>query len=157
MSIDKIKGSLVISLDLEMMWGNIESWSEGKYGQTNIANVPYVVDKMLELFFKYNVHATFATVGLLMHRSKEEAVNNKPCLVPSYKRIVCSPYSNNYMENIPESRASLYFAHDLIMRIKDVKGMEIGTHTYCHYYCWEDGQTIEESRLDLLRWRIRLQ
>lgn len=44
------KGALVISLDFEMFWGNIESWTKEGYGTSNIKNVPLVVDRLLALF-----------------------------------------------------------------------------------------------------------
>lgn len=145
----KNNGSLVISLDFEMMWGNIETWDVTSYGNSNIANVPKVIDRMLALFTKYNVHATFATVGLIMHPDKEEALRHIPRITPSYTCPVLSPYYNKYINNIKDADSNLYFAEDLVSKIQRHEGMEVGSHTYCHYYCWEEGQTTEEFEEDI--------
>ena len=94
---------LVISLDLEMMWGNLEGWSVDGYGRTNVAQVREVVDRLLCLFEKYEVKATFAVGGKIM----EEGHN--------------------------EEHADLYYAPDVIEKLKASKWVEIGTHTYSHY------------------------
>ena len=33
--------------------------------------------------------------------------------------------------------------------IAEVPGQELGSHTFCHYYCREAGQTTEQFRLDM--------
>ena len=142
-------GCLVISLDFEMMWGNLERWTLDGYGKTNVNNVRLVIDRMLSLFEKYHVHATFATVGLLMHENKAEAVESQPEIKPSYINNCLSPYANNYMGSIEDKNAYLYFAPDVIKKLSIRDGIEMATHTYCHYFCWEDGQTIDQFEADL--------
>lgn len=145
----KKHGCFVISLDFEMMWGGIDCWGVDDYGTTHIANVRDVIKKMTCLFDKYNIHATFATVGLLMNHNKKEAINNIPTLVPSYIDTKKSPFHNNYIDKINEKDESLFFATDLIELLKASSNIEIGSHTYCHYYCWEEGQTIEQFNKDI--------
>ena len=44
----------------------------------------------------------------------------------------------------PNERQDPYhFGLSLVRRIKDCPHQEIGTHTFSHYYCLEDGQTPE--------------
>ncbi len=138
-------GSFVISLDFELMWGNIESWSVEGYGQTHISHVREVIDRLLALFEQYHVKATFATVGLIMQKQSD---NLLPTVQPSYQNPTLSPYGN-YMENIRNENADLYFAQDIIEKLKASPFVEIGTHTYCHYYCWENGQTKEQFDADM--------
>lgn len=142
-------GCLVISLDFEMMWGNIESWDVCSYGRSHISHVPEVIEKMLALFEKYNIHATFATVGLIMQSGKAEVINSLPQYTPSYFNQRLSPYHNEYINNIAEEDSHLYFAENLVSKISRHEGMEVGTHTYCHYYCWEDGQSVSEFEEDI--------
>ena len=64
-------GIFVISLDFEIHWGvsdhrTIESYHE------NLKNVPLVVQRLLELFGRRNIHATWATVGMLFCQNKRE-------------------------------------------------------------------------------------
>lgn len=56
---------LVISLDLEMLWGN-ERWQRNGYAESNVAQVREVVGRLLETFREYQVNVTVAIVGNLM-------------------------------------------------------------------------------------------
>lgn len=94
---------LVISLDLEMMWGNLDGWTVVGYGWTNVAHVREVVDRLLCLFEQYEVKATFAVVGIIME------------------------------DGDSGDNADLYYAPDVIEMLKSSKWVEIGTHTYSHY------------------------
>lgn len=146
---DKKKGCFVISLDFEMMWGAIDLWQPKDYGNSHVGQVREVVKKLVDLFNKYQVHATFATVGLMMNHDKREATDNTPHSVPSYKEKEKSPFHNQYINHIEDNDEHLYFAPDLIEFLKEQSGIEIGTHTYSHYYCWEEGQTIEQFDADI--------
>lgn len=143
------KGSLVISLDYELMWGCCEWTTPEQYGQTNIANVPEVIDCMVGMFDKYGVKATFATVGMIMHKDKKELLMNMPKLLPSYDNPQCSPYADQYIEHVKDEYAALYFSPETVRRLNANPLVEVATHTYCHYYCWEKGQTIEQFEADL--------
>lgn len=143
------KGILVISLDFEMMWGAKDWSSPEEYGKSNVAQVPQVIDRLLKLFIEYGIHATFATVGFLFCQNKEDLLNNIPLLKPSYNDENLSPYFSNYIENIPKEYEKLYFAPHLIKRISNTDGMEIATHTACHFNCTAPGQTPEEFNEDL--------
>lgn len=142
-------GALVISLDFEMMWGNLERWTIDGYGKTNVCNVRLVIDRMLSLFDKYQVHATFATVGLLMHVNKAEAIEFQPGIKPTYNNSRLSPYANHHIESIKDNNQKLYFAPEVVRILQDTNGIEIATHTYCHYFCWENGQTKEQFEADI--------
>lgn len=151
MTEDNKKGSLIISLDFEMMWGGIDIWTPDDYGKSHVEQVREVIKRLVSLFNEYQVHATFATVGLLMHHDKEEAVKNIPLSVPTYKDRKKSPYEHDFLSLIKESDEYLFFAHDIITFLKRQTNIEIGTHTYSHYYCWEQGQTVEQFNDDLLK------
>ena len=65
------KGIFVISLDFELYWGVSESRKLNDYKE-NLINVPNVIKELLALFKQYEIHATWATVGFLFHKNKEE-------------------------------------------------------------------------------------
>ena len=142
-------GTLILSLDYELMWGCLEWSTPEAYGKTHVARVPVVIERILELLKKYEVKATFATVGMIMLANKQEALNSLPELVPSYEKQSCSPYENNYIQMVSEQEESLYFSPQTVELLKKNPFVEIGTHTYCHYYCDERGQTIEQFEADL--------
>lgn len=144
-----VQGCLVISLDYELLWGGIEKRFPEDYGQSNVKNVPEVLDRLVYLFEKYGVHATVATVGLIMEEDAAHAWANAPKTRPSYKNGILSPYNNDYIKGIKKENESLYFSPDCVRKLQLSKNIEVATHTYCHYYCWEEGQTIEEFRADI--------
>lgn len=141
-------GSLVISLDYELMWGMLDVAEKDGYGMTNIANVPKAINRMLTLLNRYGVHATFATVGMIMYHDRTELLADIPDLKPSYDIQERSPY-NGAIDNIAINEYRLFFQPDVIENLKIARGIEVGTHTYCHYYCWEQGQTIEQFDADI--------
>ena len=142
-----MNGALILSLDYELLWGIIEKKYALKYGQSNVKNVDYVISRLINIFDIYNVKATFATVGFVMCRDIEELTSFAPEQTPSYSNLL-SPYGD-YLRAINKENASLYFAPKTVEKLKKSPLIEIGTHTFCHYYCWEAGQTVQQFEMDL--------
>ena len=142
------KGCLVISLDYELLWGSIDVLNEEAYAQSNVVNVQEVIDRMLALFEKYQVKATFCTVGMLMCKDVNEVMSFAPDVHPTYEKDNLQPY-NQYMETVRKADQKLYFAPDSIAKLQKNPLIEVGTHTFCHYYCWEKGQTIDQFEEDV--------
>lgn len=136
--------NFVISLDFELMWGVLDKKSIHDYG-SHIQAVHRIVPKLLKLFDQYNIKATFSTVGMLFHKDLDSLISTKPAVLPEYTDRNLSPY--NYFDTV--DGAEYYLAAELIQLIQAYKNQEIGTHTYCHYYCLEPGQTIEAFKSDL--------
>jgi peptidoglycan/xylan/chitin deacetylase (PgdA/CDA1 family) len=141
------KGALVISLDFELIWGifdHVEISNKTEYFNNTISAIP----KMLEVFQKNEINVTWATVGMLFNENWDEWMANIPKETPTYDREILNPYS--YGEQHRKSgNDSFFFAPKLIKDIQSVKGQEIGTHTYSHYYCLEKGQTLPQFEADL--------
>lgn len=142
------KGSFIISLDFEMQWGMRDLPFAERY-KRNILGVKFVIPKMVELFQKYDVKATFAVVGLLLCDSLEDIHRYSPSLKPGYTDKKLSPYENNYLETLSSKDDKYHTAYETIEYLKKQPNIEIGTHTFSHYYCWEEGQTQEEFEADL--------
>lgn len=143
------KGTLVISLDYELMWGMIDCATKDGYGQTHVKKVPEVITRMISLFEKYDVHTTFATVGMIMYPNATTLLADIPQVHPSYVQSVMSPYEHSYIQQISKEEECMFFQPEIVKKINSHKGMEVGTHTYCHYYCWADGQTVEQFDADI--------
>jgi len=139
------KGIFTISLDFELFWGVRDHRTLESYGE-NIRNVHHVVPKLLELFSKYNVHCTWATVGFLFFNEKKEMTCYLPTEQPTYKKKEYDPYS--YLEQ-NELEKIYHFAPALIEQIKRTPGQEIGTHTFSHFYTLEKNTTIGQFQSDL--------
>ena len=139
------KGIFTISLDFELFWGVRDHRTLENYGE-NIRNVHLVVPRLLELFTKYNVHCTWATVGFLFFKEKQEMLSYLPAERPDYYKKEYDPYP--YLER-NELKSEYHFAPELIEQLKKTPGQEIGTHTFSHFYTLERNTTIEQFRSDL--------
>ncbi len=141
-------GTLVISLDFELNWGVHDVLSLEQYKE-NLLGVRQAVPEMLKLFTEYDIHATWATVGLLFFGTKEKLENNTPFIKPSYINKKLSAYEKMHLVGLNEQDDPFHFASSLIKQIAATPNQEIATHTFSHYYCLEDGQRIEEFSADL--------
>ena len=119
-------GTLVISLDFELMWGMFDVVSKSNY-EANLKGVYTVIPKILEMFSDHEVAATWATVGMLMYKDKNDLLRSMPKEdnLPSYLRSELSAY--NHLKNNPtiEEKDTSYFAHTLVQKICSTKD-----HTY---------------------------
>ena len=106
---------------------------------------------MLSLFETFEVHATWATVGMLFHGDKEELTQNFPAQKPTYAVPELSAYHYIKTTGIGHDEATdpFHYAASLVKKILSVPHQELGTHTFAHYYCNEPGQTLEQFREDL--------
>ena len=83
--------ALVISLDFELVWGSIDH--KDFFNNKGLFNGVWdCLPKILNLFSEYEIHSTWATVGLLFCRNYEEAIDFSPVLKPEYQTNIVSPY-----------------------------------------------------------------
>lgn len=139
-------GIFVISLDFEKMWGVRDHVRPSDPYAQSILDVDRVVPATLAIFKKYEIAATWATVGLLFADSLKEAREFWPEVRPNYQNKLLNPYLETELENSDER---LWLAPDLIQQISDTPAQELATHTFSHYYCREPGQTTREFEADL--------
>lgn len=140
-------GTLVISLDFELLWGvfDVVDYEEQR---EYFKNTRICIPKILDLFLQYEIHATWATVGMLFNRNWDEWNKNRPGILPQYQNESLSAYT--FGESIQNTNTdNLCFAPSLLKLIDDTPGQEIGTHTYSHYYCTEPGQDVQAFKADL--------
>lgn len=130
------------------MWGVLNQRRASNYG-TNILGVRQAIPAMLDLFREYEIHATWATVGLLFFSNKQEMIRGCPQLKPAYANSELSPYGNVDSVGPDEAQDPYHFGHSLIQMVRGCTGQEIGSHTFSHYYCLEPGQTEAAFRADL--------
>ena len=142
-------GKFVISLDFELYWGMWDIKTIEEYG-ANVRGVQTVIPTLLEVFNKHQIHATFSTVGLLFFKNKEELLHNLPEKLPGYKNKKLSPYESHLKQLGNDFNTDIYhYAPHLIKLIQQYPEQEIGTHTFCHYYCLEEGQSLDEFKADI--------
>ena len=140
-------GAFVISLDFELHWGvRDHERPNGPYG-TNLLGARKAIPRLLELFERYGISTTWAIVGFLFARSREERRKFEPALRPCYYDQSLDAYAEPIGNG--EDDDPLHFAPSLIDQIQRCPQQEIATHTFSHHYCREPGQTVESFRADL--------
>ena len=141
-------GAFVISLDYELLWGVWDVTTKEKYG-ANIVGVKEVIPGLLKLFADYHIKATFATVGILFAKNKQELLPFLPVAKPSYSNADYNVYTNEFNTiGNNETDDPYHFGYDLFEMIRQGPH-EIATHTFSHYFCLEEGQTAAEFDADL--------
>lgn len=140
---------LVISLDFELMWGVRDHRTTADYGDA-VLGVRKALPELLNLFKRHNVRATWATVGLLFARNRQEMLDHYPNLRPAYRHARLSPYEDILSRiGADESKDPWHYGRSLVEQVLQSDGQEIATHTYSHYYCLEEGETIAAFEADL--------
>lgn len=147
-------GVFTISLDFELYWGVRDKRTLQEY-QNNLEGVREAVDGLLDLFRCFDVHATWAIVGLVMCNDAHDALRRIPKVLPNYRDPILSPYP--YLERIVDSAGqgvvdeldAMHFAPELVHRVAFTANQEVATHTFSHYYCLEDGSNEEALEADL--------
>ncbi len=141
-------GSFVVSLDFELFWGVRDVVPLAAY-RDNLLGERVAVEALLGRFEKREVRATWATVGALFCRTRDELIAAMPERRPSYEDQRLSPYAALGEIGKDESADPFHFAPDLVRKIARTPGQELATHTFSHYYCLEAGQTADEFDADL--------
>ena len=143
-------GTLLVSLDFELFWGMLDVCPLEEY-RDNVLGGREAIPRLLELFEKYGIHATWATVGFLFAENYEElsACFPRESGRPTYDNGKLDPYGWFSRIGSNEESAPCFYGASLIRRIAESTGQEIGSHTFSHYYCREAGQTVEQFRADM--------
>jgi peptidoglycan/xylan/chitin deacetylase (PgdA/CDA1 family) len=140
-------GALVISLDFELHWGVRHTLSaDGPY-RSNLLGARVAVPRMLDMFEEFGIAVTWATVGFLFARSRQELEECSPRVRPEYTNPRLDPYREAI--GADEAADPLHYASSLIAEIGRRPRQELGTHTFSHFYCQESGQTEDAFRQDL--------
>lgn len=104
------RGIFTISLDFELIWGTLDKPKHTRFRRLCAIEREEVIDRLLELFVKHRVSATWCTVGhLFLDQSRDRGVRS------------CGP------------DASLFYGRDLVDKIHEcVVPQEIGSHSFTH-------------------------
>lgn len=141
-----IASNLIISLDFELHWGRFDKYALAP-NKVYYQNTRDIVPRLLELFDRFQIKATWATVGMLMCESREEWESYKPELLPTFEKSKFSAY--NWMDSQQQVWDKGVFAPDLVRKILETPGQELGSHSFAHYYTMAAGQTLAQWKSDL--------
>lgn len=139
---EKPQGHFVVSLDFELFWGMTDATTLNAYGK-NVLGVRTAIPRMLELFTRYGIHATWGAVGMAMCRNKNELLSLLPRreLQPQYPDPRMSTYE--YIEHAElgenESDDPYHYGPSLVEAILKTPNQEFANHTFSHYYAVDGG------------------
>lgn len=142
------KGILVVSLDFELYWGVYDLMEVSQCREKLIA-ARAAIPELLKLFVEYEIHATWATVGILFCESKQDVGRSMPAVVPEYTRPELHPYGKVETLGPDEEADPYHYAPSLIRAIASTPHQEIGSHTFSHFYSIEEGQSLKAFKADL--------
>ncbi len=141
-------GTFVVSLDFELMWGSRDHATKADYGR-HVLGERQAVPAMLDLFHRWGIHATWATVGFLLCDGRDELLARAPDERPTYTDARLSNYAYVAETGGSEREDPYYFAPSMVRDILNCPHQELSTHTFSHYYCLEGGQTDAQFTADL--------
>lgn len=145
-----VNGNLVISLDFELLWG-LAGW-ESKQIDAYVSHIQgsvYALKKILEIFRRYDMKCTIAFVGCMNYSSIEDLRSDLPKIHPKYKNELFSSQSSLIPQINNKYQSELFFCSDLITELSTDKNVELASHTFSHYYCLEEGQSILDFKNDI--------
>jgi peptidoglycan/xylan/chitin deacetylase (PgdA/CDA1 family) len=140
-------GAFVISVDFELRWGVRDHEPLNGPYRPNLLGARKAIPRLLEMFERYGISATWAIVGFLFARSREERRKFEPALRPCYHDQSLDAYAEPIGNG--EDDDPLHFAPSLVDQIQRCPQQEIATHTFSHHYCREPGQTVDSFKADL--------
>ena len=132
----EMEGVFTVSLDFELHWGVFDK-RDRQEREACYQNTLAIIPTMLQLFEKYQVHVTWATVGSLFAKNAQEWNSLKPALQPQYINQSLSAYQYAAKNSLAEKFHWAHFAPESVASILQYQGQELGTHTFSHYYCLE--------------------
>jgi len=141
------KGALCISLDFEKFWG-IHDVANIKDNEQNLNKVNEIVNRLLALFTKYDIHCTWAVVGLLNFNNLNELEDYCKSITINYEYTDYSPFplSKYHLKNV---NPSSFLAQIEIEEIKKTPNQEVASHTFSHLYSLEKGVTEKDFQNDI--------
>ena len=114
-------GTFTISLDFELYWGVHDHRPLAAYAR-NLLGARDAIPRMLELFERYGVHCTWATVGLLFFDRKADLMEHLPEPRPRYANPALSPYPRIGQIGPNERQDPYHYGLSLIEQIRDCPG-----------------------------------
>jgi hypothetical protein len=146
------RGAFVISLDLELLWGT-HDLPPAPGVLRHAAGTRAVVSELLDLFARYEVPATWATVGHLFLEGAERDQAGRAH--PGHPRPRHSWLSQDWFAALPDGdarRRPEWYAPDLITRIQSAQPrQEVASHSFSHVIFGDPGCDAQVARAELTR------
>ncbi len=138
------KGYFLISLDTELAWGYFDQFTPGRFSPDGSVERQSVL-RLLEIFKKYEITATWGVVGHLFYEKCEDCAI---CPVRDWK----GRYSS--YDEIYQTRKPLWYGLDLINILRSAGAKhEIAFHGYTHRIFNEDVFSVQDAQTEIREWQ----
>lgn len=146
------RGVLTVSIDLELAWGFCDQLLDERR-LAAIRRERQVVPRLIELFARHGLRATWAIVAHLLVAHGRRDARGLPH--PDFPRPVRRGEKKDHFFQLPSGeRDPAWWGADLIAQIRAARPRhEIGSHSFCHLL-YEEGATAPpavEADLDAAR------
>ena len=148
-SMSHARGIFTISIDTEMAWGTFDCGGHISFRKAYDQYRP-IIQKLLGLFEKYEIQATWAIVGhLFLDRcEKENGIVHPNILRPRYDWYPKDWFSEDPGTNIQKD--SIWYGKDIVeMILRCRTSQDIGSHSFSHIVYSDPKSSKEIVQLDL--------
>lgn len=127
------KGVFVLSMDVELSWGMVDKPDQLRNNTRYIEQARDCIDKLITLFEKYDISATWAVVGHLLLKECQVLDGQKH---PDIPRSKYPWYSRDWFEECPctsDKENPLWYGQDIVNKIINCKvRQEVACHSFAH-------------------------
>ena len=141
------QSAFIVSLDFEQHWG-LYDHSTVDDCRRELDGGRQAIPRILERFEKAGIHASWATVGLLLCEGREDALREYPDH-PPYRELDVRVRDVIERSGESERHDPYHYAVSLARQVASVPGQEVATHTFSHFYCLEPGPSVDDFENDL--------
>lgn len=145
------KGVFTLSLDTELAWGTIDKPKSYKKNLEYYKKTRRVIERLLDLFEKYEISATWAIVGHLFLENC--SLDENGIKHPEIKRVKTPWYEDDWFCLDPSTNLEkdpVWYGLDIVKKIKNSKiYQEIGSHSFSHMIFCNDYLSEEAANSDI--------
>jgi peptidoglycan/xylan/chitin deacetylase (PgdA/CDA1 family) len=135
-------------MDFELHWGLTTAFSLDSIKE-RLLETRQAIPRILELFQEYEIHATWAVVGLLFFGTRPDLLKAIPSLRPEANGHSPSPYDIVEEIGADEESDPYHYASSLVDRILAARNQEVASHTFAHCVWDHHPAEIAAFRADL--------
>jgi peptidoglycan/xylan/chitin deacetylase (PgdA/CDA1 family) len=133
------RGAFVISIDTELAWGEAHKRGDAAVSGHHFEREREVVERILEVFTRYDISATWAVVG---HLFLDRCAGHPDLKTPSYSWL-----DGDWLDVDPCSgtdAAPEYYGRDIVERLLACAvPQEVGSHAFSHVIADDPGCSAE--------------
>ncbi len=129
---DMKHGYFLLSIDLGLYWSASDQYRLDDF-EREYPDCRKLIKQVLKLTSKMDIKATWAVVGLLMAKDREEVLHVAPRHLPRYQRYLKAEFHDHRIPGENEQDSPFTYGLSLVKKIQSEPGQEIGSLTFSHF------------------------